>query len=233
MPFDLLDLVLTGMQESFSPPLMAIAGVLGLACLCLRPSGKDALCARVADFCVTLVLCRVVFDSGVANVFVLVPKFLVVAVWAYLVLGSIFLVTGLAFLYERMALIRNGALLFAGFVRGVKLTKGVVSILAVGLGAAAAFWINAWPLSYQATIAGSLLRTANGLFNAFWVLVVYEIVRNLGSLLTGGIFLLSLSGKPAEVFNAHKTLVAVMMSAAYLAVGGSLVAFCCMVHVGP
>ncbi len=233
MGLDLPVLILTGLQESFSPPLLAMAGSLGLALLFLRPSGSEVLRLFFVRYMVTLVLLRVFFDSGLANVFVLAPRFLAVASGAYLVLGVIFLITSVAFLYERQALVRDPSLPFAGFVRGLKSGNGVASVIAVVLAVVAAFWVNAWPLSYQVAVQGSLLITANGFFDSLWVLIAYELLRNAGSLLAGGTLLLSLSGKFAGVVGRRKTLVSVMMSAAYLAAGVSLFSFCYMVRVGP
>ncbi len=233
MGLDLPDLILTGLQEAFSPPLMAVAGILGLACFILRPSGKDALRVFFVKFMVTLVMLRVFLDSGAANVLVFSPRFLAAAVWAYGLIGAIFLVTGGAFFYERLALIRDGSLPFAGFLRGVKLGKVGLSVLATVAAVVAALWISAWPLSYRVALQGGMLFSVYGFLDALRGLVLYEILRNSGSLLAGVVFLLSLSGKPAEVLRARKTLVAVMMSAVYLAAGGSLLSFCYMVHVGP
>ncbi len=233
MSWDLPDLIVTGLQEAFSPPLMAIAGALGMLFLLLRPSGADVLRAFFLNFMVTLILLRVFFDSGVANSFALAPWFLVWAIGAYLILGVFFLVAGIAFLVERQAFIRDRSLPLAAFLPGLKLGKGAVLLLAVVVAVVSALWINAWPLSYQVVVHGTLLFTLNGFLDSLWVLVIYEFCRSIGCLFAGGMFFWYFSRSPAGAFGTRKTLVAVMMSAAYLAAGVSLIFFCYMALVGP
>ncbi len=230
MGFDLLVFFVAGIQESLSPVQLASAGMVALALLALRGAGRAALAGFAAVFLASALVLGAVFDLRLLDMVLLAPAFFRTALCFYGAMGIFFLIIAVAFFREWRRLLTESSLPVAGFVprlaAGGAMARAMAFILAVVL----VLFANAWPSSYQIIWQGGMAWTPGMFFYSVGSLMFFELCRNAGIILVLAVFFLARRAKAAEVLRGKRSLVAVVLSAVYLAAGAAMIFFAYMIN---
>jgi hypothetical protein len=219
MGFDLSVFISAGIQDASSPMQFAVAGVYAVMLLCLRHSRKWVLFTSGGLFIAVFVIMGAIlslgiFDGGATGFAVS---------WFFLVMGAFFLILGFLFLRE-WHILRSGApRKFAAFIptppAGMAVGLALSFCLALGL----AFLSNIWPVNYQVLVQGVIAFTPGKFFDSLGALCVYVLFRSGAAFFLLLFFILAQRKENAGLLHRKRSLLAVIASAFYFALGGSLV----------
>lgn len=216
---------MAGVQDLFSPVQLAVPGVLLLLVLTLSNISRAAMVLFVAYFMLFFLIFEILFDTGVMSFVLLSRDFMMGASWFYCILGVFFLGVAWIFGVQWRSLISDQGHSFTPWPRKLDLGIYVAGFLALVLAVVLSVLGNVWPQTVHMVLQGALSFTSGRLFGSLGGLVIYELVRNLGIILLLGVMGLVWRGKMFASLGKHKSLIAIMMAAFYLAVGGALIYF--------
>jgi hypothetical protein len=224
MGFDLSVFLSAGIQDALCPMQLAMVAVCAAMMLCLRQSKQWVLLISAIMFLLTLVFGAVVFDLKLFDA-LMSPDFLSKVKWVFLMLGAGSLMVGVLFLREWYFVISGTSRRFAEFFPTPYLGPLAGTLLAIILAGSLVFFASVWPINYQVLIQAEMAAMPGRLRYSLIALLVYECCRNVGPLLIVVSFFLARQGKSADFLRGKLSLLSIMASAFYIAVGGCLIFF--------
>ncbi|MEI8010993.1 MAG: hypothetical protein WCI27_00740 [Candidatus Omnitrophota bacterium] len=224
MDFDLFIFFVVGIQEALAPTHLATAGVLALGLLFFRKATSSVVAAYILNFLIILLLSGVVFNLGAATTLHALPLFNVFTTGSYFLLGFVFLFVGGVFWRDWLLMSRGQVRNLAQFFACLSVNKGLAGLI----GTLVSFWLvvisNTCPAGYHAQWQASMAFLPGRLFSSLSGLFFYEIFRNASTLFVV-VFFMMLRFLGTKDLECRKTLVSIILSACYFAMGCVLVYF--------
>ncbi|MBF0331089.1 MAG: hypothetical protein HQL17_04070 [Candidatus Omnitrophica bacterium] len=226
MLYDWMTFVMVGAQDMFSPVQLAALGVFLLLLLSFSAkTSKGVLALFTGYFLVSFIIFGVLCDIGVVPFLWSSNEFLVTASWFYCILGVLFLGVAWLFAVQWRLLINDNNASFTPWPRPIKLGITFTGLVAVTLALALAALANVWPQTLHVILQGAMSFESGRLFGSVGGLIIYELTRNVGVVVLAIMMVLIWRGKVIDSLRGSKSLVASMMVAFYMAVGGALIYF--------
>ena len=233
MASDLWVFFLAGVQDAVSPTQVALAGSLALALIFLREAGKRYALVFGAAFLTALLSLSLVSDFRGFEHSYGIPGWLTFRMAGIFLWGVSLMGFGIAFLRERFVGSGGSQRRFAGFFGPVS-GQGCLRVLfGSGFAAGLFFLATAWPLHFRIPLKGQLAFLPGKFLLAAVPVLIYELFRNAGSLVVFVLFLSAIRPAIRIFLRERRTLIAIVLSAFYLATGGSLLFFFYMATMKP
>jgi hypothetical protein len=225
MGFDLSVFISAGIQDALGPTQFAMAGVFAAMMLSLRQSRKRIALIAPVVFTAFLIVLGVMLDLKFFDRMVSAFGFLSQVKWLFLLLGLGFLLIGFLFLREWRILLSEKSRCFAAFIPVVNAGWLTGILLPLILAGGMVLLLNVWPVNYQVLLQSDTAFLPGMFFDSLIVLVVYEVFHNGAVLFIWLFFILARGQRNADFLRRKKSLLAIIASAFYVAVGGSLCFF--------
>jgi hypothetical protein len=233
MGFDLPVFISAGIQDALSPMQLGVAGIYAVMMISLRRCNRVAAFVAGGLFIGVQVVLGVILSLELFGLASVVSGLADQISWLLVVLGVFFVVLGILFWREWRCLSAGRLSKFAAFIPVLSLGVPAALLLSLFLAAVLACVSSLWPVNYQVLLQVQMAFTPGRFYYSLGALSLYVLFRSIPALCVFLFFILAERRENAAFLRGKASLISVIASAFFFAVGGSLFFFCYVAAIKP